>query len=96
MRPEMNANVAFVAEPKSSGGSEQTSAPTIMIPPSALRDGNTVFVFLDDRAVKRTVKVRQSGSRGVEISEGLIGGEELILAPPPELQDGDKVRLKSS
>ena len=97
MRPEMNANVAFVAEPKSSEGSEHAAvAPTITIPSSALRDGNTVFVFLDGRAVQRTVRVRQSGSRGVDISEGLIGGEELILSPPPELQDGDPVRLKSS
>jgi HlyD family secretion protein len=96
MRPEMNANVAFVAEPKSSGESKHAAAPTITIPASALRDGNTVFVLLDDRAVKRAVKVRQSGARGVEISEGLIGGEELILSPPPDLQDGAKVRVKSS
>jgi HlyD family secretion protein len=96
MRPEMNANVAFVAEQKSPGESHQAATPTITIPPSALRDGNTVFVLLDGRAVKRTVRVRQSGSRGVEISEGLIGGEDLILAPAPELQDGDKVRLKTS
>jgi HlyD family secretion protein len=95
MRPEMNANVAFLAG-KASAGAQHTAGPAITIPSSAVRDGNTVFVFLDNRAVKRTVKVRQSGSRGVEISEGLIGGEELIVSPPPELQDGDKVRLKAS
>jgi HlyD family secretion protein len=95
MRPEMNANVAFLAE-KPAEGAQNAAVPAITIPSSAVRDGNTVFVFLDNRAVKRTVKVRQSSSRGVEISEGLIGGEELIVAPPPELQDGDKVRLKAS
>jgi HlyD family secretion protein len=95
MRPEMNANVAFVIESKTAESGEP-AAPTITIPSAALRDGNTVFVLLDDRAVKRTVKVRQSGPRGVEVSEGLIGGEELILSPPPEMADGDKVRLKTS
>jgi HlyD family secretion protein len=95
MRPEMNANVAFLAE-KVAEGAQNTAVPAITIPSSAVRDGNTVFVLLDNRAVKRTVKVRQSSSRGIEISEGLIGGEELIVAPPPELQDGDKVRLKAS
>jgi HlyD family secretion protein len=95
MRPEMNANVAFLADDKAEGA-EHAAAPTITIPASALRDGNTVFVLLDGRAVKRTVRVRQSTSRGVEVAEGLIGGEELILSPPPDLQDGDEVRLKSS
>jgi HlyD family secretion protein len=96
LRPEMNANVAFVSAQQPAEGSAQAAAPTITIPAAALRDGNTVFVFLDDHAVQRTVKVRHSSSRGVEISEGLIGGEELILSPPPDLKDGDKVRLKSS
>jgi HlyD family secretion protein len=95
MRPEMNANVAFVAEPKTTDSGKPAAA-AITIPAAALRDGNTVFVLLDGRAVKRTVKVRQSGPRGVEISEGLIGGEELILSPSPELEDGDAVRLKTS
>ncbi len=95
MRPEMNANVAFVSEQKPGEGSTPAAA-TITIPTAALRDGNSVFVFLDGHAVQRTVKVRNSSSRGVEISEGLIGGEELILSPPPDLKDGDKVRLKSS
>jgi HlyD family secretion protein len=95
LRPEMNANVAFVAEPKTSESGAPAAA-TITVPSSAVRDGNSVFVLLDERAVKRPVKVRQSGPRGVEISEGLIGGEELILSPPPELEDGDKVRLKTS
>jgi HlyD family secretion protein len=95
LRPEMNANVAFVAEPKATESGEPARA-AITIPSSALRDGNSVFVLLDGRAVRRHVKVRQSGPRGVEVSDGLIGGEELILSPPPELEDGDKVRLKTS
>jgi hypothetical protein len=31
---------------------------------------------------------------GIRIEEGLIGGEDLILRPPPELKDGMKIRRK--
>jgi len=89
LRPEMNANVAFLAaeEPEEPGGSR----PPIVIPSSALTGGDSVFVLLDGRAVKRPVQVRRTTASGVEISEGLIGGEDLIVSPPPELEDGDRV-----
>ena len=88
LRPEMNANVAFLSEQDrrgigTGGGSDDHDSGV-----GAARR-QSVFVFLDGHAVKRSVKVRHSSSRGVEISEGLIGGEELILSPPPDLQDGD-------
>jgi hypothetical protein len=28
--------------------------------------------------------------------EGLTGGEDIIVRPPADLKDGDKVRLKAS
>lgn len=94
LRPEMNANVAFLAEekPAERGGAK----PLIMVPSSALRDGNSVFVLQAERAVKRNVTVGATGSRGVEITSGLVGGEDLILNPSPELEDGDPVKLKST
>jgi HlyD family secretion protein len=97
LKPEMNANVAFIAEnAKDSGGDSAPALPTITIPASAIRDGNTVFVLLDDKAVKRSVKVKQTTVRGVEISEGLTGGEDLIVNPPDNLEDGDAVRLRAT
>ncbi len=92
LRPEMNANVAFVAEDQPQQGT--VARPTITIPTAALVDGNSVFVLLDGRAVRRPVSVRQTTSRGVEIGEGLVGGEDLILAPPPHLEGGDAVIQK--
>ncbi len=97
LRPDMNASVDFVAEAKpgattstdASGGSR-----TIYVPASAVRDG-AVFVNLNGKAVKRTVKTGGTTSQGVRIDEGLIGGEDVIINPPSGLKDGDKVRTKS-
>ncbi|MBM3813218.1 MAG: efflux RND transporter periplasmic adaptor subunit [Acidimicrobiia bacterium] len=92
LRPEMNASVAFVAE--ESQRSSAVGAPgLIFVPSTAVRD-NAVFVLLDGRAVKRTVKTAGITPQGMRIEEGLIGGEELILSPAPELKDGDKVRKR--
>ena len=94
LRPEMNANVAFLADKKSAGGGP--AKPTIVIPAAALRDGNAVFVLQGGRAVRRPVSVGSSSRRGLEVTGGLVGGEDLIVNPPPELQDGDLVRAKST
>ncbi len=94
LRPEMNANVAFLADEKPGRG--QDSKPLIVVPSSAVRDGNGVFVLQGEKAVKRDVTVGATGSQGIEITSGLTGGEDLILNPSSELEDGDSVRLKST
>ena len=92
LRPEMNANVAFLVEEQPQQG--DAACASITIPTAALVNGSSVFVLLDGRAVQRDVAVRQTTSRGVEIGEGLVGGEDLILSPPPDLEAGDAVILK--
>jgi HlyD family secretion protein len=97
LRPEMNASVAFYA-PEKPGGKEANQAsaakPLIMIPASAIRDG-AVFMAVDGRAVRRQVQVSGTSQQGATISNGLIGGEDLIVNPPADLKDGQKVRAKS-
>lgn len=93
LRPEMNASVAFVADAKPA--SSKSSTPLVVVPASAVRDG-AVFVMLGGKAVRRPVKSGATTSQGVVISQGLIGGEDLIANPPAELKDGDRVRPKQS
>jgi len=95
LRPEMNANVAFLSDAKPSpGGGEQPTSGAVTIPASAVRNGQ-VFLFVDGRAVARQVEVRRSGSEA-EVVSGLTGGEDLIVDPPEGLADGDPVVRKSS
>jgi HlyD family secretion protein len=97
LRPDMNATVDFLAEPKPGATtSANSTAPTraIYVPASAVRDG-AVFVNLNGKAVKRAVKTGSSTSQGVRVDEGLIGGEDVIINLPSGMKDGDKVRIKS-
>jgi HlyD family secretion protein len=97
LRPEMNASVAFYA-PEKPGGKEANQAsaakPLIMIPTGAIHDG-AVFMVVDGRAVRRQVQVSGTSQQGATISNGLTGGEDLIVNPPADLKDGQKVRPKS-
>ncbi len=90
LRPEMNASVAFIADAKAGTDAEK---PSIVIPASAVRDG-AVFLMSNGRAVRRAVKVGSTMAQGVRIDSGLIGGEDLIVTPPAELKDGDRVKVK--
>lgn len=94
LRPEMNASVSFLAEQKAEAPGSPAK-PVIVVPASAVRD-NAVFVVLGDKAVRRPIKTGPTNKQGVQILEGLIGGEDLVVNPPANLKDGGRVRAKSS
>jgi HlyD family secretion protein len=100
LRPEMNARVAFLArETAQEKGPGAVPVPTLVfIPSAAIRDSSgkkSVFIVLDGRASEKTIKVGGTSSRGVEVSEGLRGGEEIVMNPPAELKNGDRVKSKT-
>ena len=66
----------------------------VIVPASAVHEG-AVFVYLEGKALRRTVKTGATSSQGIRIEDGLVGGEDLITNPPPGLKDGDKVRQKA-
>jgi len=94
LRPEMNASVAFAAGRKSDADLSTSGQPVVIVPTGAVRD-SAVFVVLDGKAVKRAVKTGAISSQGVQVDQGLIGGEDLIVNPPAGLKNGDRVRLKT-
>jgi HlyD family secretion protein len=88
LRPEMNASVAFRASPGAA-----KDAPAIIVPASAVKDGN-VFVMAGDRVQQRKVVTGAMTSKGVQISSGLVAGDELIVSPPDGLKDGEAVQKR--
>ena len=91
LRPDMNASVAFV-EPRAQGN-KIAAKPLIIIPSSAIRN-SSVFVVADGKALRRKVRVSRTTSDGAQIDSGLIGGEDLIVDPPPNLNDGQRIHQK--
>lgn len=94
LRPEMNASVAFVADQKNAS-SGAAAKPWIVVPTTAVKN-DAVFVIVGGRAVRRMVKTGATSSQGVQINDGLIGGEDLIVNPPATLKEGDRVRAKAT
>jgi len=95
LRPEMNASVSFLSDERKTSAGSSSLKPQIFVPATAVRN-DSVFVVLGNKAVRRAVKTGSTGSRGLEIKEGLIGGEDLVVNPPASLKDGDRVRIKTS
>jgi HlyD family secretion protein len=92
LRPEMNASVAFYSEEKEAAAGTP-ARPVIYVPASAVRN-DAVFVALGGKAVRRAVKTGPATTQGVRIDEGLIGGEDLVVNPPAELKEGDRIRAR--
>ena len=95
LRPEMNASVAFYSPDKPGGAQKPPSQPMVTVPASAVRD-SAVFVVVGGKAVRKVVKVSGTNSQGAQVSEGLIGGEDVIVNPPQDLKEGQKVHAKQA
>jgi HlyD family secretion protein len=91
LRPDMNATVSFYNDVKA----EPTAAAKrfIVIPQGAILNGN-VFVVVSGHARKKQVTTSGNSEKGVLIASGLIGGEDLIVNPPANLKDGQRVQVK--
>ena len=94
LRPEMNASVSFVAR-KDSAAAASATASGAFAPAAAIRDGK-VFVLVNGRIVEKAVKTGGVTPQGIRIDEGLIGGEDVVLNPGPELKSGAKAKVKGS
>jgi RND family efflux transporter MFP subunit len=91
--PDMGVKVAFQSE----GDGAAAPRPRLVVPSQALRrerDAAIVFTVRDGRAERRAVAVGGTGGDGVEVLSGLRPGERVVIDPPPDLADGDRVRVR--
>jgi HlyD family secretion protein len=89
--PDMGVKVTFIT---SDPATAATTA--VVIPRAALRrDGehDVVFVVQDRKAERRAVRVATTQGDQVRLVSGVTAGEQVIIAGPPELRDGDAVRV---
>jgi RND family efflux transporter MFP subunit len=87
--PDMGVKVSFRA------GDAAAARPRVLVPANALRregDAAIVFAMRDGRVERRAVSTGGTVGDSVEVLSGLRAGERIVLDPPPELADGDRVR----
>lgn len=93
--PDMGVKVTFLGEePKKQAGAIE---PVASIPASALRDENgakIVFLVKDNKLERRAVKPGNTRGTDVEILAGLVPGDAVVTAGPPNLHDGETIQLK--
>ncbi len=90
--PQMSAKVAFLE--RAPTAEERT--PRLAVPAKALAadtagDGAAVFVVVDGKARRTTVKKGMKLGDMVEIVDGLKTGDRVVLAPPANLADGARI-----
>lgn len=94
--PDMGVRVSFLEAKKPN---QPAQKPGVLVPAAALssRDGKQVaFVVADERVQRREVAVGRSLGDDREVTQGLAGGETVVLDPPAGLSDGDHVRVAAA
>ncbi len=91
--PDMGVKVAFQGD---DGAAAATSA-RLIVPAGVLRrerDASIVFAVRDGRVERRAVATGGTTGDGVEVLSGLRAGERVVIDPPPDLADGDPIRVR--
>lgn len=92
--PDMGVRVSFLENAKPQQAAERK--PGVLVPADAVieRDGGSaVFVVAEERATLRKVVVGRTLGEDREITDGLAGGDIVVLAPSESLVDGARVRV---
>ncbi len=94
--PDMGIKVAFLDEPEEDG--QVANRTIVTVPRAAVRreeDRDVVYVVRGERVERRAVSLGGAPADDpVEIVSGLAAGEQVVTDGPPELADGDPVRVR--
>jgi RND family efflux transporter MFP subunit len=96
--PDMGVQVSFLEAPATPAAADG-AAPRrrLLVPASAVvqRDGaSVVFVVHDDAVERRAVSVGRAARDEVEVTAGLDEGATVVVAPPAELVDGARIKVR--
>ena len=94
--PDMGVKVSFLEmeQPTTEVAAERVRR---YIPAAAVRQdagADVVLVLRGERVERRAVRLGQRNGDTVEVLAGLNAGDQVVTAGPPELADGDRVRVR--
>jgi HlyD family secretion protein len=94
IKPEMSAKVSFLAS-----GSGTPQATLVLVPKKAIvGSGSSSAVWLVRDGTANRVSITPGGEfqDGIEVKQGLSGGETVIISPADTLKNGQRVSAKAS
>ncbi|MGO9607393.1 MAG: efflux RND transporter periplasmic adaptor subunit [Candidatus Binataceae bacterium] len=89
IKPEMSVKISFLG-----GSPVEAQAPLVLVPKKAVvTEGsqNYVWVVRDDKAERVDISTGHEYQDGVQVLQGLSGGETVIVVPPAQLHSGQPV-----
>src|SRR5579885_3223552 len=89
IKPEMSVKISFLG-----GSPVKQEAPLVLVPKKAIVDEGTqkyVWVVRDGTTHRVEVSLGREYQDGVEVLQGLTGGETVIVVPPSQLHDGEAI-----
>jgi RND family efflux transporter MFP subunit len=95
--PDMGVRVSFLESARPAPAVAE--APGVLAPAAAIasRDGKDVAVVVaDDKVSQRALKLGRSLGGDREVLDGLAGGDTVVLDPPKDLADGERVRIAAA
>jgi RND family efflux transporter MFP subunit len=96
--PDMGVRVTFLRSSDDTDNGAAAAQPVTLVPKAALRtEGDQAYVFVINGDLVERRAVRTGGSDGdrLEVVGGLRPGEQVVMAPPADLANGARVRIKS-
>lgn len=93
VKPEMSAKVSFLAAVSAS-----RQGALVLVPKKAVvgsGKASAVWVVREGRAEHVPIVTGNEFQEGVEVKQGLDGGESVIIAPPEKLRNNQAVTLKA-
>jgi RND family efflux transporter MFP subunit len=93
--PDMGVKVTFLRE--ADAASAPAAQAVTLVPQAAVKtdNGSTfVFVLRGNTVERRGVKVGGTDGDRVEVLAGLKGGDQVVIAAPPELAEGKLIEVK--
>jgi RND family efflux transporter MFP subunit len=91
--PDMSVRIVFLGDPTGASSAQPGSA-VVLAPRAALRSDSTgafAWVVRDGRARRQAIATGSAAGDRVIVTNGLLGGEALVVGDAPDLADGDRV-----
>jgi hypothetical protein len=93
--PDMGVGVTFLREADASAAPMAQSV--TLVPQGAVKTENGTsyaFVVRGNSVERRAIKTGGTDGDRLEVTAGLKGGDQVVIAPPPELREGTLIVVK--